>query len=210
MPTKIKKTAKKTKPTARKPARRREKAIKAYHLLPADGRLGYEDNREVVVGETLEVDVEPELCAAGLHASVRCLDTLRYSPGENPRLCLVEVSGDVKVGEDKICGRRRKVTAMLTSEATSKIMQEFACRAAEMALEVVEGKGGGAAAVAAVAAGRKAVEMARRYRRGDCTEAELVAARDAARAAWYAARAAGHAARVAREAARTARTEGRT
>ena len=58
-----------------------QEPIRAYHLLNSDGRLGYQDNREVVVGETLEVDVEPELCAAGLHASVRCLDTLRYSPG---------------------------------------------------------------------------------------------------------------------------------
>lgn len=85
--------------------------IKAWHFLPADRCLRYEDRRKVVDGESLEMAPNqtypvPTLCESGMHASIKLLDALSHAPGLV--LCRVAVSGDVVEGSDKITGRHRR------------------------------------------------------------------------------------------------------
>jgi hypothetical protein len=107
---------------------------RAWHFASADMRLGYGDGREIVAGETLTVDGRPSLCERGLHASVRLIDAIEYAP-ENPRLCRVEVGGEIATGADKIAGTERTCEWALSREQTDAVLREFACRVAEQALE---------------------------------------------------------------------------
>ena len=58
-----------------------DKKILAWHFTKADKRLRYNDNREVILGETLSVTSIPELCYAGLHASEKLVDAVSNAPG---------------------------------------------------------------------------------------------------------------------------------
>ena len=53
----------------------------AWYFMPADRRLRYGDNREVIAGTTHHVTCKPALCRQGLHASEEALDALSYAPG---------------------------------------------------------------------------------------------------------------------------------
>ena len=161
----------------------------AWHFLSEDKRLGYGDGRLVEVGQTLECEGEPELCANGLHGSARLIDAVYYARG--PIVCRVEIEGDVIEGEDKLCGRRRTVLWMVDA---TRILHEFACQCAEDALALVEQPD--ARSVAAIAAKRS-------WLNGEITDEELDAAWAAASAAaWAAARSSVRAA--ARDVARAA------
>jgi hypothetical protein len=89
-------------------------------------RLGYKDNREVRVGETLTVEGEPVLCERGLHASAKLWDALGYAQGDKRALCRVTLGGTVKHDEDKSVGNERTVVAMLDADATDKLLRDFA------------------------------------------------------------------------------------
>lgn len=88
-------------------------------------RLRYNDGREIRVGETLTVDCEPVLCEAGLHASKRIIDALRYYPS-NPVVTRVTLGGIVIHGDDKSVATERTVVAMLDRDTTDRILREFA------------------------------------------------------------------------------------
>ena len=83
-------------------------------------RLGYGDNREVKVGETLIVNVKPILCSQGLHASAKLWDALGYASGNKLSLCRVTLGGTVLHDTDKSVATERTVIAMLDSDATEK------------------------------------------------------------------------------------------
>ena len=167
------------------------KPIKAWHFVTKDRRLRYGDNRYVRAGMVQEMagDGAPLLCERGMHASTSLLDALRCAPG--PIVCRVEIWGDVALGDDKLCGRFRRV--LWTVDATV-VLHEFACWCAERALrraKVTDKRCWGA------------IEAKRAWLRGEISSSELDAARaaamDAARAAasaaaWVAARAAAWAA----------------
>ena len=104
-------------------------SVKGWHFCASDMRLGYGDGREIRDGEWIEVDAKPVLCEAGLHASLRILDALQYSP-PRPCLCRVEVDGDVVHGDDKMVGRRRRVLWHLDADTTDRVLRSFACRTA--------------------------------------------------------------------------------
>jgi hypothetical protein len=89
-------------------------------------RLGYKDNREVRVGETLTVEGEPVLCERGLHASAKLWDALGYAQGDKRALCRVTLGGTVKHDENKSVGNERTVVAMLDADATDKLLRDFA------------------------------------------------------------------------------------
>lgn len=99
--------------------------MRAYWFEPADGVLGYGDGRKPEVGKTHTVKCEPVLCSAGLHGSVYALDALQYA--QSSRLWLVEITGSVRVGEDKVCGKRRKYIAVADVEF---VLREFARKCA--------------------------------------------------------------------------------
>ena len=106
------------------------KTYRAYYFAPDDNKLRYGDGREIVVGDTHTVDVKPEVCMAGLHASLRPIDALKYAPGS--QLYIVEVGGIVDIGEDKIAGETRKYISKVPN--TEQLLRKFA---REVALEAV-------------------------------------------------------------------------
>ena len=160
-------------------------SVKAWHFLPADGRLQFGDRAVVRVGEPLHVVGPLELCRNGMHGSIRAIDALNYAPG--PIICRVRHDGDIARGDDKLCSRTR--TALWMYDA-STVLHEFACCVAEAALLMAE-----------IDDARcwRAIEAKRAWLRGEIGNHELAAAWDAARAAaraaaWDAARAAAWAA----------------
>ncbi len=90
------------------------KPIYAWHFLHEGHKL--RDGRAAPAdGEWLEENGRIELCSSGLHASVDPFDALQHAPG--PILCLVECSGQIIHGNDKlVCSRRRIVARMDATE----------------------------------------------------------------------------------------------
>lgn len=100
-----------------------------WHFANNDLRLGYDDGREIVAGESLRVEGAPVLCETGLHGSVRLLDALQYAPGH--MLCRVELSDGIIEGDDKAVARERKTLWIFNAE---NALRDFAATAAENAL----------------------------------------------------------------------------
>lgn len=167
-----------------------------WHFAQVDeegvARLGYGDNREIRVGETLRVEGEPQLCKAGLHASAKLWDALRYAQGERLALCRVTLGGTIKHDTDKSVANERTVIAMLDADTTERILREWARWCALQVIHLWD----------APAVVRQYLETGDESLRAAAWAAAWDAARDAARAAaWDAARAA------ARDAARDAKIE---
>ena len=168
----------------------------AWHFIAGDKTLRFKHNgkklAKVRKGQRLTVDPPLTMCSRGLHASVRPLDALQYSP-ETALLaiCRVELSGEIIHESDKVCAQHRRVIALADC---TKTMHEFACWCAEQALE-----GERKAGCEPDKRLWRAVEVKRLWLRGKASDDELAAARAAARAAawaaaWDAARAAARAA----------------
>lgn len=157
--------------------------MKAYWFEPASGVLGYGDERKPEIGKSHSVKCKPVLCHAGLHGSVCAMDALQYA--QSSRLWLVDITGDIKIGEDKICGQRREYIAVADVEL---VLREFA---RECALDVIH-------LWDAPQIVRDYLESGDDNLRAAARAAARVAAWDAARAAaWDAARAAARAAAMA-------------
>jgi hypothetical protein len=78
----------------------------AYHFVADKLR----DGRDIPPdGEWLEHTGEIEICRAGLHASLHVADALKYAPGAT--LCLVELDGEIEIGDDKLVASRRRIIA---------------------------------------------------------------------------------------------------
>ena len=159
-----------------------------WHFANNYLRLGYDDGREIVAGESLRVEGAPVLCEYGLHGSKRLLDALQYAPGH--MLCRVELSDGIIEGDDKAVARERKTLWIFNAK---NALRDFAATVAENAL------------LAERAAGREpdprswgAVQFVRDLLAGKINPEDQEAARSAARsAAWAAARSAARSARSA-------------
>ena len=168
--------------------------MKAWHFLPPDGKIAdYGGSPHagtvVTVGQVLTVEPPIVPCQHGLHGSVRLLAALHYAT--SPLLCRVELSGVIVHDTDKHAASVRRVLAMAN---VTSVLHEFACEVAEEALlnERAQGREPDARSWAAI-------ETKRRWLRGEASDADLTAARDAADAAardaaWAASRAASRAA----------------
>ncbi len=88
--------------------------------------LGYDDGRKIVVGKWLEVNCEPELCKAGLHASERLVDATTYSE-QFAYLALVEVGGTIVRGDDKVAAKRRRTIARIPTAELYPRLTRLAC-----------------------------------------------------------------------------------
>lgn len=98
----------------------RRRAILAWHFLHDDGKLsvyhpygGQSSHRKtlVVKGMVSKRVAQPiELCAYGLHGSVRLLNALRYAPGTVLQRTLHW--GKVQIGPDKLASSHRKCVAV--------------------------------------------------------------------------------------------------
>lgn len=111
------------------------KPILAWHFLPADRclRFPHLGKRGLLVkpGTTLGYPHKQlQMCARGLHASLKPLDAAHYAYG--PIICRVELRGYTIEDHDKLCSSWRRVLWM--ADATD-ILRAFACRCA---LEVAE------------------------------------------------------------------------
>ena len=96
-----------------------EEKVLAWHFAKSERKLNYGDGREIIVGETHEVEGEIKLCSRGLHASINVLDALSYAPGLI--LYRVELSGTVLHGDDKLCASHRKYLAQI--DATDIVLK---------------------------------------------------------------------------------------
>jgi hypothetical protein len=183
----------------------RGRLIQAWHLTGATLR----DGRAVPpVGEWLEHEGALELCEAGLHASERLIDALRYAPAGVTTIHRVECDGDVIHCDsgDKFAGRRRRIVASYPFDLRRVV--RLACESAALAAwctglylpelivaaEAADRGDFAAASAAAAAAGdaRGAGDAARAAR--DASWAADATARAAAGAVWAAARGAAWAA----------------
>jgi hypothetical protein len=174
--------------------------IKAWHFLGGNDKPLLRDDTPLVVGEWLEYKGELELCASGYHASIRAIDALQYAPGN--WVSLVEVEGEIILGNDKLVASRRKALWCYdASEQLGKFARQCALDVVHLwdaPAVVIEylNTGDEAKRAAAWAAARAAAldaaaarDAARDAARAAAWAAARAAARDAARAdAWAAAR----------------------
>ena len=93
--------------------------MKAYYFSCTDKKLGYDDNRVIKKGRTHKVKGPLKLCLWGLHASKRIIDALEYAPG--PYLWVVELSGDIIEGSDKVCASERTYIQGFNAEKLLKV-----------------------------------------------------------------------------------------
>lgn len=99
-----------------------------WHICPADALLGHKDGRPIVVGETLTVSGDPQVCFWGLHASERVHQALACNGVDNARLCRVRVGGKIDVGGSQIAATQRTCLAMLTQQETDLIFRRWGIR----------------------------------------------------------------------------------
>ena len=143
--------------------------MKGWHFLQDSGRLQWPCGRirKPKVGQTLKVDPdEIRLCRFGLHASTKIMDALTYAPGA--LICRVELGGKIIKGEDKLVASERTIIQMADATDT---LHEMGCWAAERALKRIKNPDPRSIA---------AIEAKRKWVRGEISDAELAAARDAA------------------------------
>ena len=95
--------------------------MKAFYFAKEDKKLRYDDNREIIVGETHSVKGEIKICKNGLHASEKLIDALKCAPG--CILYLVELSGDMDIGKDQVAAMSRKYLAEFDA---ADLLREFA------------------------------------------------------------------------------------
>ena len=80
--------------------------VTGWYFSKESRLLRYGDARPIAIGVTHEVAAPIELCKRGLHASVRAIDALEFAPG--PIVWRVELSGEIKLGDDKCVATHRK------------------------------------------------------------------------------------------------------
>jgi len=158
-----------------------------WHFLPDDGCLAAYDRYgervpgtiRVTQGQTLRLDGEPVCCRRGFHGSLRALDALQYAPDASGALVeYVRYSGHLDYRADKFSATER--TCLYGPADASQVLREFAMDWFE---KMFWGR--------LLARGRepdpqsvRAIEVARRYMRGEATTEEVAgAARLAVRAA---------------------------
>jgi len=95
--------------------------MKAWYFSTEEKKLRYDDNRDIKIGGTHEIQGEPILCKHGLHGSVNILDALGYAPG--PIVYRVELSGKMDIGIDKISAQKR--TYLEGGVDISDVLREF-------------------------------------------------------------------------------------
>ena len=107
--------------------------MKAYYFSNMDKKLRYNDNRQIRKGRTHKVKGELKLCGHGLHASIKAIDALQYAPSSY--LWVVELSGDIVHGDDKIVASER---TYLHGFNADKLSRKFARKQALINIEKIK------------------------------------------------------------------------
>lgn len=147
------------------------KQMKAYHFVDENWELIYALKGTKVYEGMVTPRLEPpdkkiELCKFGYHASVKALDALQYASSGN--LCIVEMSGEIIEGDDKVVATERTVIKMINID---RILHEFALWCAEKTLSLIPNPD---------PRSLKALEVKRLWLDGKATDKELQNARAAA------------------------------
>ena len=100
---------------------KRADAIKAWHWLWHDRRLGYDDGTLVEAGYVYSVKGPVKLCGWGLHGSIRALNALRYA--SYPIVSRVLLYGTVVAGPDKLVATHREVLWIADAK---EVLHDFA------------------------------------------------------------------------------------
>ena len=100
----------------------------AWHFVGATLRDGSPIPAD---GEWLTVDHKPILCERGLHGSEHPFDAMTYAPGNT--LCLVDLDGEIVIGDDKLVATKRRVVARINAEP---LLFDFARWAASQVLHL--------------------------------------------------------------------------
>ena len=204
------------------------KSVTGWWFGTTDRKLGNDDNRRIVIGETHSVEGEIIPCKHGLHLSRRAIDALQYAPG--PIVYKVRGHGTIVSHGNPVdkfaCSHRTYLAGGVDCTETLRYSARLS------ALDVIHlwdapdvmvrylktGDEQLRAAAREAAWSAREARAAREAARAEAREAARAAAREAARAAawaaareaaWAAAWAAWEAARAAREAARAAREAAR-
>jgi len=107
--------------------------MKAYYFSCTDKKLRFNDNRVIRKGRTHKVTGELKLCFCGLHASKRIIDALDNAPGTY--LWVVELSGEILEGENKVCASERTYIHGFNAE---KVLRKFARKQALINIEKIK------------------------------------------------------------------------
>ena len=143
--------------------------IRAWYVAPHDLRVP-RTGELIRVGQTVRCAGPLVLCKHGLHASRDPLDAIGFRA--DGRTTLVELSGEVLEGDDKLCATERKTIAIVGANDGEAIARALACDVAEWAIGWSEQEPDQASV--------DAIVIARAYLRGDATLEDLCAARSAA------------------------------
>jgi hypothetical protein len=150
------------------------KSVLAWHFLAADRKMAHVG--EIVEPGYIYSHVGPlKLCEAGMHASIRAIDAIKYAPG--PVVCRVRCSGAMLDGSDKIVAQHREVLWMADANSILRLIATECVRKTPLA------DGRTVSDLLTDPRSRNAVEVAERFAHGKATRQELAAARAAAEAA---------------------------
>ena len=105
----------------------------AWYFARENNRLNHGDDRLIEIGKMHTVKHKPVLCKKGLHGSVNVLDALKYAPGS--MLYRVDITRNVQIGDDKICGQRRKY---LNGFNVTDVLRQFARNQALINIEKIK------------------------------------------------------------------------
>jgi len=102
------------------------KNVSGWWFGTANKKLGYDDGREIIIGETHEVEGEIMPCEWGLHLSERIIDALGYAPG--PVIYKVKGSGIIVPHGNPVdkfaCSKRIYIAGGIDISGT---LRKFAC-----------------------------------------------------------------------------------
>jgi len=82
------------------------------------------DGTIIEIGKEYHVE-KAELCESGYHGSARIIDALQHAPG--PWISKRIITGDIKKGKDKVCGKRCIHTKGFDA---TEILRKFTCMCA--------------------------------------------------------------------------------
>jgi hypothetical protein len=148
--------------------------MRAYHFLRDDMTSSHGSEPPWRVGETRRIDEPIELCARGYHASLTWYNAVLYAPG--PVACIVELGGRIILGDDKAVATERTLVAARNVE---RELRQFACDIAYTWVEDERRQG-----YLTDARSLAALDVARRYLRGEATDSARRHAEQLAFQAW--------------------------
>jgi CheY-like chemotaxis protein len=106
--------------------------MRGWHFVGPDLTLRF-SGEPLELGNVYAAQGSIRLCDNGMHASGHLLDALKYA--NSTHACYVEIRGDLRVADDKFCGRYRWV---LGHGELDLVLHRLALKAADMAISAAD------------------------------------------------------------------------